>query len=158
MLDEHEEEPRSVRERLRKHEQEQTALRKKEKTEIGKNMGSTKSKVLPSLFYFISCSNSSNSGVEKNSPSVISKPSQSFFSVTAPGFLLSPFKILFTVACGTAEILLMALGVIPRSLQSCGILFAIASLVSIGNLRTIYHYNYGKSDVVSKLTYNLSGY
>ena len=31
MLDEHEEEPRSVRERLRNHQQEQTALRKKEK-------------------------------------------------------------------------------------------------------------------------------
>ena len=107
---------------------------------IGKQMGSTKSTVLPGLFYFISCSNSSNSGVEKNSPSVISKPSQSFFSVTAPGFLLSPFKILFTVACGTAEILLMALGVIPRSLHSCLILFAIASLVSIGTLRMIYHY------------------
>jgi len=32
ILDEHEEEPRSVREQLRKHQQEQTALRKKEKT------------------------------------------------------------------------------------------------------------------------------
>ena len=31
MLDEHEEEPRSLRERLRKHQQEQTALHKKEK-------------------------------------------------------------------------------------------------------------------------------
>ena len=31
MLDEQEEEPRSVRERLRNHQQEQTALRKKEK-------------------------------------------------------------------------------------------------------------------------------
>ena len=31
MLDEHEEEPRSVRERLRNHQQEQTTLRKKEK-------------------------------------------------------------------------------------------------------------------------------
>ena len=31
MLDEHEEEPRSVRERLRKHQQEQTALHKEEK-------------------------------------------------------------------------------------------------------------------------------
>ena len=31
MLDEHEEEPRSVREQLRNHQQEQTALRKKEK-------------------------------------------------------------------------------------------------------------------------------
>ena len=31
MLDEHEEEPRSVRERLRNHRQEQTVLRKKEK-------------------------------------------------------------------------------------------------------------------------------
>ena len=31
MLDEHKQEPRSVRERLRKHQQEQTALRKKEK-------------------------------------------------------------------------------------------------------------------------------
>ena len=31
MLDEHDQEPRSVRERLRKHQQEQTALHKKEK-------------------------------------------------------------------------------------------------------------------------------
>ena len=31
MLDEYEEEPRSVLERFRKHQQEQTALRKKEK-------------------------------------------------------------------------------------------------------------------------------
>ena len=31
MLDEHEEEPRSVRERLRNHRQEHTVLRKKEK-------------------------------------------------------------------------------------------------------------------------------
>lgn len=31
MLDEHEEDPRSVRERLRNHQQEQTTLRKKEK-------------------------------------------------------------------------------------------------------------------------------
>lgn len=31
MLDEQEEEPRSVRERLRNHQQEQTAFRKKEK-------------------------------------------------------------------------------------------------------------------------------
>ena len=31
MLDEHKEEPRSVRERLRKQQQEQTVLRKKEK-------------------------------------------------------------------------------------------------------------------------------
>lgn len=31
MLNEHEEEPRSVRERLGKHQQEKTALRKKEK-------------------------------------------------------------------------------------------------------------------------------
>ena len=31
MLNEHEEEPRSIRERLRNHQQEQTALRKKEK-------------------------------------------------------------------------------------------------------------------------------
>lgn len=54
------------------------------------------------VLHFISCSNASNSGVPKNSPRVISRPSHSFLIVTAPGFLLSPFKILFTVAWGTA--------------------------------------------------------
>lgn len=53
--------------------------------------------------YLISCSKASNSGVEKNSPRVMPKPSQSFLRVTTPGFLLSPFRILLTVACGTAR-------------------------------------------------------
>ena len=77
----------------------------------------------------ISCSKESNSGVEKNSPNVISKPSHSFLMVTVPGFWLSPFKMLFIVACGTAEILLSPLGVIPRSLHSSIIRAAIASRV-----------------------------
>ena len=42
----------------------------------------------------ISCSRASNSGVEKNSPSVILKPSHSFLMVTVPGFWLSPLRIL----------------------------------------------------------------
>ena len=66
----------------------------------------------------ISCSKLSNSGVEKNSPNVISNPSHSFLIVTVPGFWLSPFKMLLMVACGTADILLRAFGVIPRSLHS----------------------------------------
>lgn len=48
-------------------------------------------------FYLISCSNSSNSLVLKNSPRVIPKPSQSFLIFTIPGFWLSPFSMLFTV-------------------------------------------------------------
>ena len=82
-------------------------------------------------YYLISCSKLSNIGVEKNSPKVISSPSHNFLIVTAPGLLLSPFKILFIVDWDTAEILLNPLGVIPRSLQSSLILMAIASLVSI---------------------------
>lgn len=34
-----------------------------------------------SCFYFISCSRESNSGQEKNSPRVMSSPSQNFFTV-----------------------------------------------------------------------------
>ena len=37
---------------------------------------------LPVAFYTISCSSASNSALAKNSPIVISKPSQSFFTVT----------------------------------------------------------------------------
>ena len=80
----------------------------------------------------ISCSRASNSGVEKNSPSVISKPSHNFLIVTVPGFWLSPLRILLMVACGTAEILLRPLGVMPRFLHSSRIRAAIASRVFIG--------------------------
>ena len=38
------------------------------------------------FFYLISCSNASNSGVLKNSPRVISKPSHNFLIVMVPGF------------------------------------------------------------------------
>ena len=48
--------------------------------------------------YLISCSSVSKSSVEKNSPSVISKPSHSFFIVTVPGLLLSQIKMLLIVA------------------------------------------------------------
>ena len=81
--------------------------------------------------YFISCSKASNSGVEKNSPSVISKPSHNFLIVTAPGFLLSPFRMLLIVACGTAEVVANPFGVSPFCLHNCRILCAIASRVSI---------------------------
>jgi len=40
------------------------------------------------LGYFISCSNASNSGVLKNSPRVISSPSQIFLTVATSGLLL----------------------------------------------------------------------
>ena len=40
--------------------------------------------------YFISCSKSSNSGVEKNSPKVIPKPSQIILIVISFGFWLFP--------------------------------------------------------------------
>ena len=76
----------------------------------------------------ISCSRASNSGVEKNSPSVISKPSHSFLMVTVPGFWLSPLRILLMVAWGTAEILLRPLGVMPRSLHNSRIRFSDTSL------------------------------
>ena len=65
-------------------------------------------------FQTISCSSLSNSGVEKNSPKVISNPSQSFLIVTVPGFLLSPLRMLFIVACGTADRLLRPFGVMPQ--------------------------------------------
>ena len=82
-----------------------------------------------SACYFISCSNESNSAVEKNSPSVISNPSHSFLIVTVPGFWLSPFRMLLIVAWETAEIVQSLLGVIPRSLHNCLIRCAITSLV-----------------------------
>lgn len=85
-------------------------------------------------FYIISCSKSSNSGVLKNAPSEISKPSHNFLMVTVPGFLLSPLRMLLTVACGTAARLLRPLGVILFSLHYCRIRYAIASLVFIENI------------------------
>jgi len=71
-------------------------------------------------------------GVEKKIPKVISKPSQSFLIVTAPGLLLSPFRILLMVDCGTAEMLLSPFGVMSRSLHNSIMRIAIASRVFIG--------------------------
>lgn len=97
--------------------------------------GQSKNRLYPThtgiACHFISCSSASNSGVPKNSPRVISKPSQSFLSVTAPGFLLSPFRMLLMVAWGTAEMVLSLLGVIPCFSHRCLIRLAIASLVSM---------------------------
>ena len=42
------------------------------------------------LFYRISCSRQSNSSVEKNSPRVMSNPSQIIFTVNNLGFWLFP--------------------------------------------------------------------
>ena len=47
--------------------------------------------------YLISCSNESNSGVEKNSLSVISSPSQSFLIVATLVLLFRPLMMLFIV-------------------------------------------------------------
>lgn len=46
----------------------------------------------------------SDSAVSKNSPSVIPNPSHNFLMAIGSGFLLSPSKRLFTVACGTPDI------------------------------------------------------
>ena len=81
--------------------------------------------------YLISCSKSLKKTVLKNSLRVISKPSHSFLMVTIPGFWLSPFKMLFTVDCGTPVKLANALGVIQFCLHNIRILCATASLVFI---------------------------
>ena len=52
-------------------------------------------------------------------------------TATVPGFLLSPSRMLFTVACGTSEILLNLLGVMPCSRQSPRMRRATASQVSM---------------------------
>ena len=79
----------------------------------------------------ISCSSLSNSFVLKNSPSVISKPSQSFLIVTIPGFLLSPLMIFFSVDGGTADNLANALIAKLRSEHSFKILLATTFSVLI---------------------------
>lgn len=70
------------------------------------------------ISYSISCSKVSNSGVPKNSPNVISKPSHSFLIVMAPGFWLFSFRILYTVEGETPEMFANSFTAMFRSSQS----------------------------------------
>ena len=54
--------------------------------------------------HLISCSNASNSGVEKNSPKVISSPSQSFLMVRMEMSRLRSSNMLYTVEGVTPEL------------------------------------------------------
>lgn len=53
--------------------------------------------------HFNSCSRPSNSGVEKNSPRVVSRPSQIIFMVISFGFWLFPYRIFLILDGGSAE-------------------------------------------------------
>lgn len=79
--------------------------------------------------YLISCSKASNSGVLKNSPKVISKPSHSFLIVMVPGFWLFSFRILYTVDGEMPDMLANSFTAICRSSHSCSIRLAITSFV-----------------------------
>ena len=70
-------------------------------------------------FYLISCSRLLNSGVSKNSASVIPKQSQMILIVKSLGFLLLPYKIAFTEDGGKAQIVASLFMVILRSPHSC---------------------------------------
>lgn len=69
--------------------------------------------------YLISCSNASNSGVEKNSPSVIPSPSQSFLMVTIEISLRLLSSMLYTVEGVTPESVASSFGFMARSLHNC---------------------------------------
>ena len=96
--------------------------------------------------YLISCSKRSKAGVEKNSPSVISKASHNFLIVTVPGFWLSPFKMLFIVDCETADKFARPFDVIWCSLHSSRIRAAMVScVVTFTPPQAIYHYDHKSS-------------
>ena len=127
------------------------ALRKGEKLKINKFSDEYKwwrgRNAWPLHFcYLISCSNRSKVGVEKNSPSVISKASHNFLIVTVPGFWLSPFRMLFIVDCETADKFARPFGVIWRSLHSSRIRAAMVScVVTFTPPQAIYHYDHKSS-------------
>ena len=81
--------------------------------------------------HFISCSSSSNSGAEKNSPSVISRPSQSFLTVETEISRLLGSSRLYTVDGVTPEMFASEFGVMPRSPHSPLMRCATASLTHI---------------------------
>lgn len=70
------------------------------------------------FYYFISCSKLSNSGVEKNSESVIFSPSQIIFIVNSFGFWLLPYRMFFILDGGKAHIVASLLMLILRCPQS----------------------------------------
>lgn len=68
--------------------------------------------------YSISCSNESKEGVEKNSPSVISRPSQNFLIVTIEISLRFLSIILYAVEGVTPERVASSFVLIPLSLHN----------------------------------------
>ena len=96
--------------------------------------------VFASLYYLaerkaachrISCSKASNSGVEKNSASVISSPSQIFLIVRIFGSVLLPYRMFLIEDGGNAEIVASLLMEISRSAQRQMIRSFITVIVSI---------------------------
>ena len=81
--------------------------------------------------YRISCSKPSNSGVLKNSPKVISRPSQSFFTRLTETSRRLGSSILYTLDGGMPARLASSLGLMLRSLQIWRKRFATASFTVI---------------------------
>lgn len=81
--------------------------------------------------YLISCSRALNSGVEKNSPKVISRPSQSFLMVATVALLFLLLVILLMVDWDTPLIVPSLLMEIPRFWHNSMIRFATAVPESI---------------------------
>lgn len=81
--------------------------------------------------YTISCSNESNSGVEKKAPNVISSPSHSFLIVIIETSRLRWSNKLYTVDGVIPEILDNSFGLMPFSLQRNYTLSTTASLTVI---------------------------
>ena len=81
--------------------------------------------------YRISCSKSSNSGVLKNSPKVISRPSQSFFTRLTETSRRLGSSILYTLDGVMPARLASSLGLMLRSLQISRKRFATASFTVI---------------------------
>ena len=75
--------------------------------------------------------NNSNSGVEKNSPSVMSRPSQIFLMVKIFGSALLPYRMFFTEEGGSAETVASLLMEMSRSAHRRRIRSLIAVIVSI---------------------------
>lgn len=109
--------------------------------------------LLTRSFYFISCSVSSNSGLSKNSRTVISKPSQIFLMDTTPGFWLFWLSILYMVDGETPEIFARALTAMCLSRHCSKMRCATASFVLIAFSFAIY-----RNSILQKCAINRVGY
>ena len=109
----------------------------------------------------ISCSRNRNSSVSKKSESEISQPSHSSLIVTIPGFLLSPFMMLFNVDGGTAERFANAFNDMFFSRHNCSIRLATQSLVFIfippvqGTIAFLQNWNGRYIDFLDDISYNV---